>query len=163
MAWPHQSDVMSFYGDSRGRDGNPSPAWVRENLVRLSPPWRLVTAWDFSPVRTITVHRACAPSLTRILDAIWARAGQDEDQIRIWGMHLFGGAYNFRLMRGGTRLSMHSWGCAIDFDPARNGFGDATPNFALVPAVLEAFDSEGWTWGGRWRTPDGMHWQAARV
>jgi hypothetical protein len=152
---------MAFYGDPRGRDGRPSATWEREHLVRISPPWTLVTAWDFAPVRSISVHRACAPSLERVFAAIWARAGQSEDQIRTWGMHLFGGAYNFRLMRGGTRLSMHSWGCAVDFDPARNGFGDATPNFALVPAVLQAFDAEGWTWGGRWRTPDGMHWQAA--
>jgi D-alanyl-D-alanine carboxypeptidase len=58
---------------------------------------------------------------------------------------------------------MHSWGCAIDFDSARNSFGDTTPNFALIPQVLDAFASEDWTWGGEWRKPDGMHWQAAGV
>lgn len=58
---------------------------------------------------------------------------------------------------------MHSWGCAVDFVSARNAFGDRTPNFALLPQVFEAFASESWTWGGKWRTVDGMHWQAAKV
>ncbi|MGY3916723.1 M15 family metallopeptidase [Aeromonas australiensis] len=66
-------------------------------------------------------------------------------------------------MRGGTRLSMHSWGCAVDFDSSRNSFGDSTPNFQNIPAVLTAFESQGWTWGGKWKKPDGMHWQAASV
>jgi hypothetical protein len=58
---------------------------------------------------------------------------------------------------------MHSWGCAIDFDSARNGFGDTTPNFALIPAVTDAFLAESWVWGGKWHKPDGMHFQAAFV
>lgn len=78
-------------------------------------------------------------------------------------MHLYGGGYNFRLMRRSTRLSLHSWGCAVDFDPARNGFGDTTPHFEHFPAVLNAFANQGWTWGGKWSKPDGMHWQAADV
>jgi hypothetical protein len=76
-------------------------------------------------------------------------------------MHLFGGAYNFRVMRGGSSLSMHAYGCAVDFDPARNGFGSRNPYLAKCPAVLEAFKREGWTWGGTWKKPDGMHFQAA--
>jgi D-alanyl-D-alanine carboxypeptidase len=96
-----------------------------------------------------------------VLAAVWAAADQREAKIREWGMHLYAGAYNFRPMRGATNLSMHAWGCAVDFDSARNGFGDRTPNFANLPAVLNAFASEGWTWGGQWAKPDGMHWQAA--
>ncbi|HLC17357.1 MAG TPA: M15 family metallopeptidase [Thermodesulfovibrionia bacterium] len=28
---------------------------------------------------------------------------------------------------------------------------------------MDAFEKEGWTWGGNWKKPDGMHWQAARI
>ncbi|MBP6748146.1 MAG: M15 family metallopeptidase [Xanthomonadaceae bacterium] len=86
-----------------------------------------------------------------------------EKRLNEWGVHLYVGGFNYRIMRGSARLSMHSWSCAVDFDSARNRFGDTTPNFASIPQVLEAFDAEGWTWGGRWRRPDGMHWQAADV
>ncbi len=161
--WPHQSLVDSFYGNPRGKDDQPSPAWESANIVKVKAPWPLVTAWDNAPVSGIRIHTKCASSLSSILSAIWVAAGKDVQKVSEWGMHLYGGGYNFRLMRGKTRLSMHSWGCAVDFDPSRNGFGDATPNFANYPQVLQAFADEGWTWGGPWSTPDGMHWQAADI
>lgn len=102
-------------------------------------------------------------SLERVFEAIWLSAEKQQGKIQEWGMHLYGGGQNFRLMREGTRLSMHSWGCAIDFDSARNAFGDTTPNFALIPQVLDAFRTEDWVWGGQWKKPDGMHFQAALV
>jgi hypothetical protein len=161
--WPHQSKVDEFYGNPRGRDGGASPSWESANIVKVRPPWQLVTAWDGAAVSGVRVHRLCSESLSRVFDTIWGAAGNDRRKIAEWGMHLYGGGYNFRLMRGSTRLSMHSWGCAVDFDPTRNGFGDSTPNFANYPQVVEAFATEGWTWGARWSKPDGMHWQAANI
>ena len=161
--WPHQSKVDEFYGNPRGANGGPSKKWESANIVRIKPPWKLVTAWDGASVSSIAVHSRCAESLGRVLQNIWSKAGQNQLKVNEWGMNLYGGGHNFRLMKGGTRLSMHSWGCAVDFDPSRNGFGDSTPNFANYPQVLEAFASEGWTWGGNWRKADGMHWQAADI
>jgi hypothetical protein len=65
--------------------------------------------------------------------------------------------------KSGNSLSTHSWGFALDSDTSRNAFGDTTPHFAHTPQVLNAFEAEGWTWGGNWKKPDGMHWQAANV
>lgn len=161
--WPHQSEVDSFYGNPRGVNGDEDAAWVKKNIIRVPAPWQLVTAWDFQPVSGIRVHRKCAESLAKVLQQIWTSAGQRQQKIQEWGMHLYAGGFNYRPMRNGTKLSMHSWGCAVDFDSARNGLGDSTPNFATLPQVLEAFASEGWTWGGRWNKPDGMHWQAADI
>lgn len=161
--WPHQSEVDAFYGNPRGKNGEISAKWVAESIVSMQLPWALVTSWDFQPVKTIRVHKKCKPSLQRIFAQIWAAANQDQQKINEWGMNLYGGGYNFRLMRGSSSLSMHSWGCAVDFDTSRNALGDTTPNFALIPQVLSAFEAEGWTWGGNWKKPDGMHWQAAVV
>lgn len=161
--WPHQSEVDQFYGNPRGQNGGPSARWESANIIRIPIPWKLVTAWDFSPVSRIRIHQRCSDSLIQILDQIWIASGEDQKKINEWGMNLYAGGYNFRMMRGSSRLSMHSWGCAVDFDSARNSFGDTTPNFANIPAVLNAFAAEGWTWGGTWRKPDGMHWQAADV
>lgn len=159
--WPAQIDAVKFYGNPSGRLGMPSRSWEMANIVTVPTPWHLVTSWGGTLVKGIRIHRLCADSLTRALAAIWDTAGRDTGKIREWGMHLYGGGYNYRLIRGANRLSMHAFGCAVDFDPERNGFGDPTPYFARVPAVLAAFEGEGWTWGGRWKTPDGMHFQAA--
>ena len=115
------------------------------------------------PIKRITVHRACAASLGAVLDAIWIAAKRDQGKIDEWGMNVFSGSFNYRPMRGLTTLSMHAFGCAVDFDAPRNGLGDSTPRFANYPAVLDAFKAQGWTWGGRWSRPDGMHFQAATI
>ncbi len=161
--WPHQSDVDQFYGNPRGENAGPSRAWETENIIRVKAPWQLMTAWDFTPVSGILIHKKCADSLSKVFEQIWQASGQNQQKINEWGMQLLAGGYNFRLMRGGTRLSMHSWGCAVDFDSARNSFGDPHPNFQHIPAVLDAFKAQEWTWGGTWGKPDGMHWQAADV
>ncbi|MGL5914993.1 MAG: M15 family metallopeptidase [Culicoidibacterales bacterium] len=162
--FPKQSQVDNFYGNPRGRNGQPSAAWEKANLVIVPTPWAAVAAWDLTlKIRGVRTHRKCAESLARVFNKIWIASGKSQTQIEKWGMHLLGGGYNFRLIRGGSSLSMHSWGCAVDFDPARNGLHDDTPHFAHCPEVLKAFASEGWTWGGNWTRADGMHWQAASV
>lgn len=166
-AWPHQNFAADYYGRnlriSRGAAG-PDPKWERDNLVLVQLPWRAVASWDGSlKIRALRVHKHCAVSLMRVLTAIWAEFGQSQKAIEAAGMHLVGGGYNWRQMRGSARLSMHSYGCAVDFDPARNGMGDPTP--AMDPRVVAAFKAEGWVWGGDWspRHRDGMHFQAALV
>ena len=127
-------------------------------------PWKAVAAWDKGiPIKRAKVHRLCAASLLRVFAAIWRAAGEDQETIESWGMHLYGGGFEFRPMRGSKRPSSHSWGCAVDFDPVRNRMGSRAPNFASCPRVLDAFNAEGWTWGGDWSNPDGMHWQAASL
>lgn len=158
--WPNQAGRNAYYGNPRGRNpANPSPTWEKANLVRIVPPYRMT--YDGRPVSSIRIHKKCAASLSRIFAAIWEASGKNQSVVDGWGASIFGGTYVYRLTRGGNSLSSHSWGCAIDLDPARNGLGDATPNFAKVPAVLKAFADERWTWGGDWSRPDGMHWQAA--
>lgn len=160
--WPSQSEVLSnrsIYGDPRGRDRTRmSPAWEAANIVYIAPPFRMTYAGQ--AVKRIRVHRHCAASLSRVLQNLNEAAGGKQATLDHWGVSLFGGVVMYRLMRGGSSLSIHSYGAAIDLDPARNGLGDATPRFAEFPQVLQAFAAEGWTWGGRWSRPDGMHWQA---
>lgn len=164
--WPRQADVNAFYGNpDTNRDGRPDRAWEDGNLVSLTPPYPMVLAWDTTaPVRSIRVHTRCAASLNRCLTGIRDHYGSAA-AIREARMHLFGGAYNFRLMRGGNRLSMHSWGCAIDLDPERNGLGVKwKPNAGMMPReVIDIFMAEAWVWGGDWSRPDAMHFQAATV
>lgn len=156
--WPLQSECNRFYGNPN-KNGSPDPKWESANLVAIVPPYRMTYAGK--PIKTIRVHKKCAESLLRILNRIFELAGHSQATVDAWGASIFGGAYNFRLMRGGVSLSMHSWGCAIDLDPANNGLGDQTPKFDKHPLVMQAFEEEGWEWGGSWSKRDGMHWQAA--
>ena len=173
--WPHQNDAALFYGNpTKGNvagEHGPCPVWEANNLTRVSTPWTLYMAQDDvnapllprNIVRGIRIHKRCASSLLRVLSDIWETSNRNEHLIQEWGMHLFGGGYHYRLMRGSNRLSMHSYGCAVDFDPVRNAMRNKNPRFAHIPAVLRAFEREEWVWLGMARVPDGMHWQAARI
>jgi len=165
--WPNQSDVRSFYGNpDSNSDGLPDGVWEHHNLTGVIPPYKMVLAWDTARVVSrIRVHKKVALSLLSVLHKIHGLYDGDQKKIEHDRLHLFGGAYNFRLMRGGTRLSMHSYGCAIDIDPVNNPLGKAwAPNSGMIDMeVVRVFEDAGWTWGGRWHRPDCQHFQAANV
>lgn len=178
MKWPTQQEVLSnksVYGDPRGPDRTRmSLKWERENITTITPPFRMTYAGK--PIKRIRVHKYCAESLLRVLRDLLASAAKINPKnpqavLDEAGVSIFGGVVQYRLMRGSNALSIHSYGAAIDLDPARNSLYDRTPNFANYPWVLEAFRKEGWRWGGDWngngssadeRRADGMHWQATR-
>ncbi|WP_127088342.1 M15 family metallopeptidase [Aquabacter cavernae] len=151
--WPLQKDCLAFYGSPTSR------GWEASNLVVIKCPW--VLRYEGKPVKGIRIHHKCAFSLKRVLDAIWDAVGRSQAEIDRIGMSTYGGSFEIRDMRGGKSTSMHSYGCALDFDPDRNGLGDKTP--AMDKRVIAAFEVEGWEWGGHWSRPDGMHFQAART
>ncbi|MET0606121.1 MAG: M15 family metallopeptidase [Beijerinckiaceae bacterium] len=154
--------MCAFYGDPDiNRDGRAGAAWIRAKLVRVRPPYRMRWSWG-GDVEYLTVHKACAPSLLRILSRV-AKVFGSQGAIEEAGMHLCGGAFDFRPERGGASLSAHAWGAAIDLDPEGNRIGRAwAPHRGMVhESVIDAFEEEGWRWGGRWRRPDAMHFEAA--
>ena len=57
-------------------------------------------------------------------------------------------------------LSMHAWGLAIDFNARDNGYG-VIPKMDL--RIVEIFEKWGFSWGGWWSVPDGMHFELERV
>lgn len=161
--WPKQSyeELSAFYGDpDANSDGVPDRKWEDANLIGITPPYQMVLAWaPDTKLKTIRVHRKASESLAAVLADILAHYGSQQ-AIEAARMHLYGGCYQFRPMRGAARLSVHSWGCAIDLDPARNSLG-AVPR--IDRAVVAIFQKHGWVWGGNWTRKDGMHFQAATV
>lgn len=166
-SWPAQTRAAmnDFYGNPSGANGLVSAKWESANLTYIVPPYAMVIAWDTdAPVKKIRVHKRCAESLARVLEAIKAHYGSQAaiEQARL---HLYGGCNQYRLKRGGASLSIHSWGAAIDLDPERNAFGRKwSAKAGMMPmAVVELFRAKGWTWGGLWRKADAMHFQAANI
>lgn len=173
MKFPTQSNVLAYrsiYGDPRGaRPDQASLSWQRANLIRITPPYRMTYAG--TPIKGVTIHKACAPAFAGLFELLKTAAKGKQETLDHWGVSIFGGSFNYRLMRNLSTLSMHSFGCAIDLDPARNGLGDRTPRFAEFPEVVKAFRDSGLCWGADWdgdgntantRTFDGMHLQATQ-
>ena len=150
-AFCRQSDAEAFYG---------APG---TNHVKITPPYQLL--YGDAPVRSITINRKCADSAGRAMAAILAHYGAAE--IHRLGLDRYGGCFNDRQMRGGTKKSMHAYACAIDWDPARNALrmDHRTAQFAKpeYAAFLDAWEAEGWTSLGRSRDFDWMHVQAANL
>lgn len=70
------------------------------------------------------------------------------------------GCFNIRNKRNGGTPSIHSWGVAIDVNAAWNRMGQKP---TLSNQFVHCFTEAGFDWGGDWRTPDGMHFQLAKV
>ncbi|MER9546467.1 M15 family metallopeptidase [Mesorhizobium sp. M0437] len=157
--WPadSQNALVQFYGLPGVHDED--RLWMAQNLVQIAQPWSMVLSWAVNtPVSHFRIHRLCASSLQRVFDSIWAKSEQSQEQINSWGLNLFGGSYNFRPVRGSSRLSCHAFGCAIDFDPDHEQM--RTPGH-MAREVVKSFTDEGWFWGGNFRErKDPMHFQA---
>ena len=133
-------------------------------LVSVPLPYPMRLAWDTSvTVRTMRVHKQEAGRVRLIFEQVLS-AYKTHDRIKELGIDLFGGCFNFRQMRGGTDWSKHSWGTAIDLDPARNKLHEtkATARFARpeYAPLLDAFERNGWASLGRARNFDWMHFEA---
>lgn len=88
-------------------------------------------------------------------------------------------AFNCRAVTGGTSWSRHSYGRAIDINPVQNPYvtssgtilppsgadyaDDRSPRQGVITggdAVVAAFASIGWQWGGHWNSPkDYQHFE----
>jgi len=70
------------------------------------------------------------------------------------------GCFAIRPMRGSVKMSLHSWGVAVDVNAAENPLG-AAPK--LSPEFVKCFTDAGFDWGGTWKRPDGMHFQLSKI
>lgn len=149
--WPKQSDALEFYG---------KPGTNHQTFV---PPYQVF--YGDIAIKKITLNKRCIESGARILDNVLAEYGAE--RIAELGLDRYGGSYVNRVMRNGTRLSMHAFAAAWDWDPARNQLREtsATARFARpeYKAFIDAHEREGWISLGRARNFDWMHFQAARL
>lgn len=155
--WPSQADeqnLIDFFGK------------VGENQKRMQLPYPHKLSWDTSTtVNRIMCHEKIHDSLQKVLTNILEFYGiQKIQRLRL---DLWGGGFNVRPMRGGTRHSMHSWGIAMDYDPNRNRLQWGRDKAAFARPEYDAWwsfwEEEGWISLGRTRNFDWMHIQAAKI
>jgi hypothetical protein len=161
---PDRAALDAFYGvHELSSEGKPTARWEATQLVSIVAPYPLRLSWQIgTTVHRLRCHRKVADSLKRILTAIWEACGRNLATVQAARLDLFGGCYEYRRARGGSALSLHAWGAAIDIDPERNGLGvEWRDGAGMLPRfVIDIFRSEGWTWGGDFSRPDAMHFEA---
>ena len=131
-------------------------------LTTLILPYPMRLAWDVSiKVNKIQCHKLVHDQLKAIFEEILQTYGYEK--IVELGIDLFGGCFNFRVMRGGTEPSRHSWGIAIDLDPERNQLKETanTARFARpeYKPMIDIFYKHGFVGLGREENRDWMHFQ----
>lgn len=77
-----------------------------------------------------------------------------------------GGTFHWRKIAGTHRQSAHSYGISLDLDPALSDYWEwQRPREPVrwrnrIPqAIVDAFEAEGFIWGGRWYHYDTMHFE----
>lgn len=162
LVWPHEDSAAldAFYGDPRGRNGEASPSWQALNLVMWRPPYPLFYSDEKrSPLEHLRVHKKCVATFDAAFRDVLATLGLV--YIQAHGLDISAGTFCFRTQRGGSRLSVHSWGCAIDIDPANNPFphrwerGKGMMDLQFA-AILRR---HGFDWRGDHGDDDPMHFQ----
>lgn len=161
--WPLQKDCDAFYGNPRGINSTYDVKWADANLTHVTCPWPLHMGKITVP--KITIHVKCADSLARVLGNIWDALAHDYPKIQTLKYDQYSGSFNYRPMRGGSALSMHSYGVAIDWDDQDNLQHAKKHLFQDDSLLVVKFKEEGWIWGGDWggSSIDSMHVQAALV
>lgn len=121
--------------------------WVRENITKVV----------FHTGRHTWCHKGIAQEMKELFEEACGVSGYTPTSAWSWVA---------RHQRWDPKrpLSLHSWGICIDFDPKLNGVGPVEDSELYKhPKFVEVWESNNWTWGGRWkRYPDAMHFQRTK-
>lgn len=124
----------------------PEPEWVRDN-IRTAP---------VPILGRVRCHRQVLPMLRAALAEVARRGLAD-----LLDPGDYGGCYSPRFINRDptSALSHHAWGIAVDLNVTQNRLG-AEPR--MDRRIVEILERWGFTWGGRWLVPDGMHFEFLR-
>ncbi len=153
-AWPSQKDVESYFG----KPGT--------NLVNVRLPYDMFLAWNGQKIKSIQSNKLCAESLERVLVNVASIYTSPRARAAL-GLDQYSGGFVIRPMKTSSRLSMHAYGIAHDFDDKHNQLRWTQAQARFARAEYEpwwkAWEKEGWISLGRERDFDWMHVQAARL
>lgn len=131
-------------------------------LVTIPLPYPMRLSWDTNTfIYKMRCHRLIALKLLNVFNEIQTHYGIV--QIQKLGIDLFGGCFSFRKMRGGSDYSRHSWGIAIDLDPARNGLKTSWSQSQFskpeYKPMIDIFYKHGFINLGKEKNYDSMHFE----
>jgi hypothetical protein len=151
---PNEGPILSFaeiketFGEfvfkpTRGLFVAVDKAWIDANIVETRIPL----------LGLLKCNKKLLPQVTGAMRELQARG--------LSGLVRTGdGCFSPRMQVGNSyALSRHAYGIAVDINAATNRYGE-TPN--QDPRLVETMERWGFTWGGRWLVPDGMHFEFVR-
>ncbi len=136
------------------------PGRTRLDVVfRATYPTKDLVRVEFAGHKVL-VHKKAAAAFTRVSARIASLVAADKSLAPF--VAKLGGTFNARNIAGTDRPSAHSYGIAIDLNDAmsdywrweKNGWKNRIPQ-----AIVDAFEAEGFIWGGRWFHFDTMHFE----
>jgi hypothetical protein len=133
------------YSVAAGGRVTPSAEWVRTHIVT-----------DTVPILgRVTCNKAIFPQLREALAEVVERG-------LTAAIHPgeYAGCYYPRFIAGTHSLSNHAFGLALDLNVPGNQRGTVGEMDRTVVAIFEKW---GFTWGGRWRYTDPMHFEMNRI
>ena len=179
-----RNEVEQTFGNPAEPDGRLDPGWEYANIITVPPPmgWHLYYQKKDStllPTSGIRMHKLLQDSFREVLTQIWNHArlevknevgfdkttAEYDELTRKWlhdrRLDQHNGGYNYRPVTGGSTLSMHAYGIAIDWDalhnPRKNPLTHTLPDW-----WYQIWRDHGWTDGRHFNTPDPMHVQFAK-
>ncbi len=120
--------------------------------------------------QTVKIHTRAAASLTKVSTHLKQLVAQTPS-LNAYVTGTLGGTFDWRPIANTNRLSAHSYGIAIDIVVAKSNYWEWEKTTAadggvsltwknqIPQAIVDAFEAEGWAWGGRWYHYDTMHFE----
>lgn len=146
-----QAEIKKQFGEFAGRRASGrrieiDPQWILENTSDVTIPL----------LGRARCHNLIIPQMREAFREI-----SDRGLANLVRRNDFGGCFAPRFLNSdpNSGLSHHSWGIAFDFNVSRNPYG-AEPD--MDPRIVELLEEKGFTWGGHWVVPDGMHFEYLR-
>ena len=119
--------------------------WVKRNIVKVQIPYTDKHTW---------MHRLVADEFRLLFARAVEATGRQYIPVKVWSW-----VARRKLWRNNRAPSLHSWGIAFDVDSHLNRYNTEEGPLYDHPEFVEVFEDAGWSWGGRWRTPDPMHFE----
>lgn len=104
--------------------------------------------------KLVRCHVAMVKPLLVVLNEIVQRSQYDPDYEYFYDLQIFCPRHMWYLST--KPLSRHAFALAIDGNPADNLPGTAG---SMPEGIVALFEDNGFTWGGRWKKTDPMHFE----
>src|SRR5258708_5749061 len=140
------------------------PGRVRiQALLQAAYPQSALVGTIFMGQR-LQVSRKVAPVLGQVDRRL--REAMQSDRHLLPFLQKLGGSFSQRNIAGTDRVSAHAYGISVDINVARADYWRwprprSQPRWRnrIPQAIVDAFEAEGFIWGGRWYHYDTMHFE----
>jgi len=154
---PSPRNVGRVYGEFGYRADPKKPGaiiqdkkWVKDHIVKC---------WFNDQTQYTYIHKYVADEFTKIMAEASGASGYYPTKVWAW-------VARTKMWDPKRDPSMHAYGIAVDIDWHLHPYGTLEGDGPLFTPegeiFINAFEDRGWSWGGRWSTPDPHHFERVR-